>query len=213
MDLDSGRRRVVTDGTMPNAPVFHQGALPDFELRSRGSAAGAFRALGVESFHAAARHVWALPYGRNSDRADYRLVLPEGRGTCATKHALLAALAAEHGAPVRLLLCLYLMDGTNTPGVGPVLEAEGLDAVPEAHCVLVSAGRCLDLTHPGRLGTALPEPLLRQEFIEPGAIGAYKVGLHRHCVAEWARERGVPPARVWEVRERCIAALAAGEGG
>ncbi|MEO8071760.1 MAG: hypothetical protein ABI686_00790 [Acidobacteriota bacterium] len=56
-----------------------------------------------------------MPYGRNSNRADFNLVLKENRGMCATKHALLAALAAEHNQPVFLTLGIYEMNEGNTP--------------------------------------------------------------------------------------------------
>jgi hypothetical protein len=61
-------------------------ALPDFPLSEHEPLAQGFLALGLRSFVDAARYVWQLPYGRNSNRADFRLVLPEGRGTCSTKH-------------------------------------------------------------------------------------------------------------------------------
>ncbi len=109
-------------------------ALPDFRLRPDGEVASGFAALGLNDFRAAACHVRDLPYGRNSDRSDNGLVLDEARGTCSTKHELLAALAREHEAPVELKLGIYLMNGRNTPGVGPVLSSYGLDDLPEAHC-------------------------------------------------------------------------------
>ena len=52
--------------------------LPDFLLGPTGLAEG-FAALGIRDYRAAARHVWELPYGRNSDRTDWRLLLEEGR--------------------------------------------------------------------------------------------------------------------------------------
>jgi hypothetical protein len=58
--------------------------------------------------------VRSLPYGRNSDHSDWRLVLGEGRGTCSTKHALLADLARENRRHVALMLGIYEMDEDNT---------------------------------------------------------------------------------------------------
>ena len=120
--------------------------LPDFSLESQKGSSGQFVALGIESYRAAADYVWRLPYGRNSDRSDYRLVLKENRGTCSTKHALLANLAQEHEHPVELLLGIYGMNEHNTPGVGSVLRKYGLDFVPEAHCYLSYLGERVDLT-------------------------------------------------------------------
>ncbi len=179
--------------------------LPNGDLDPERPLGAQFRTVGVARYRDAARYVQALPYGRTSDRADYRLVLPEGRGSCSTKHALLAALAAETGLSVELALGIYLMDEANTPGTGDALAAAGLDAVPEAHCFLVSAHRRVDLTWPNR--TAELPPVLSEERIRPDQIGAYKTTRHRAYVEAWAAQRGLDAGRVWAIREACIGAL------
>lgn len=179
-------------------------ALPDFLLRANGPLALGFLALGSRTYRDAACHVRDLPYGRNSDRSDYRLVLCEGWGTCSTKHALLAALAQEHGAAVELRLGVYLMDETNTPGVGGVLRSHGLDGLPEAHCYLSHRGRRIDLRG---AQTGGPRRFLHEETIGPDAIGEYKLAAHRAFLRAWAEDRGQDAERLWRVREECIAAL------
>ena len=155
-------------------------------------------------FRLAADYVRDLPYGRNSDRSDWGLVLAESRGTCSTKHALLAALAREHDAEVELRLGVYLMDGTNTPGVAGVLDTHGLAGLPEAHCYLAYRGGRVDVTG---AGAATVEEFLYEESIEPDQIGAYKVHMHQQFLRAWAAERRLDPERVWLVREECIGAL------
>jgi hypothetical protein len=120
--------------------------LPDFSLDAFGEVGRRFAALGITGYRDAARYVLRLPYGRTSDRSDWRLVLEERCGTCSTKHALLTELARENDRPVSLVLGIYEMDETNTPGVGPVLQRYGLRCVPEAHCHLVYEGTRVDLT-------------------------------------------------------------------
>jgi hypothetical protein len=120
--------------------------LPDFTLDASGEVGRRFAVLGLMGYRDAARHVLGLPYGRNSDRSDWRLVLEERCGTCSTKHALLTELARENDHPVSLVLGIYEMDEINTPGVGPVLQRYGLKCVPEAHCHLVYKGTRVDLT-------------------------------------------------------------------
>lgn len=163
-----------------------------------------FRTRGIEDYRAAAWYVRDIPYGRTSDRSDYRLVLEEGRGTCSTKHALLAALAREHGARIELRIGIYLMDGANMPGAAPVLRRHGLAGLPEAHCYLAYRGERVDVTGVG--GTAIEE-FLHEESIEPTGIGAYKVERHKGFLRRWAAERRLDPAHVWRVREECIHAL------
>ncbi len=180
--------------------------LPDFPLLPRGPASRAGLARGLGDFRAAAAFVAHLPYGRGRGRDDLA-ILDEGRGTCSTKHALLARLAREHDVAVALILGIYLMDGANTPGVGAVLAAHGLTAIPEAHCVLRWQHHTIDLTRPNI--TALPT-FLREEAIAPEDIVTRKPRLHREFLAGWL-PTNLPDwtlADLWRVREACIAALA-----
>ena len=179
--------------------------LPDFALDASRPLGERFAALGIRDYHDAARHVRSLPYGRNSDRSDWRLVLDEERGTCSTKHALLAELARENGRRVALVMGVYEMDGANTPGVGAVLGSDGLSRIPEAHCYLVHGGVRVDVTQEG--GGEQVQRFLHEEEIDPCQIGDYKVEAHKAFVRRWAEERGLDPGRVWRVREGCIAAL------
>jgi hypothetical protein len=182
------------------------GSLPDFALDFSRPLGGRFAALGVRDYRDAARYVRSLPYGRNSDRSDWGLVLSVGRGTCSTKHALLVELAREYDWRVALMLGVYEMDEANTPGVGAVLKANGLRRVPEAHCYLAHGGVRVDLTRQG--GGGQIERFLHEEEIEPRQIGDYKVAAHKRFVRRWAEEWGLDPGHVWRVREECIAALA-----
>lgn len=183
-------------------------ALPSSALDAGRPLGRRFVALGLGDYRDAAGHVRSLPYGRTSDRSDWRLVLEEGRGTCSTKHALLAELARENGLPVSLVLGVYEMDGENTPGVGAVLEEHGLPFVPEAHCYLSHEGARVDVTREVAEAAGPTPGFLHEEEIEPQQIGEYKVGAHRGFVRRWAESRGLHPERVWRAREECIAALA-----
>ena len=181
--------------------------LPNFVLAREGSLGNRFVALGVHDYHAAALYDSELPYGRNSDRADYRLVLSEGRGTCSTKHVLLAELAREHAHPVELRLGIYHMSELNTPGVGGVLRQYGLAHIPEAHCYLAYRGVRVDLTRAGG-STGSVEYFMHEERIEPLQIGGYKVEKHREFAKIWAADHELSFEQVWRAREECIEALA-----
>lgn len=182
-------------------------------LAADGPVTARFRALGADDFAAAARHVRQIAYGRISDRSRYWLVLDEGRGTCTTKHATLAALAREQGIDVQLMLGIYEMGERNTPGVGPVLSAHGLAYIPEAHCYLRYEGERVDMT--GVPPGAEPiERFLHEEPITIEQIGAYKNDLHRAFLRDWIARADPAPGRsledAWRIREACIAALGAG---
>lgn len=211
--MAGGFRQLAAEATRGDADVGEPQAmkgivaLPDFALRPSGDIGGRFVSSGLRGYQSAARHVQGLPYGRNSDRACYRLVLAERRGTCSTKHALLAALALEHGEYVDILLGIYEMDEENTPGIDEVLRQYGLTSVPEAHCYLAYRGNRVDLTREDEsTGAVVNFP--REECIAPDQIGAYNVEKHRSFVPEWAAACGLEFEYVWQAREECIETLA-----
>lgn len=167
---------------------------------------------GLSTFHRVADWVHRLPLGRNSDRRDVRRVLEEGRGTCSTKHALLAVLAQEHGVELPLMLGIFEMDAANTPTAAGVLQESGLPCLPEAHCFLLWGKTRVDLT--SVCVPSVERRFLLEERIRPGDILDYKARRHREYLERWRHERGLAPQwsvdALWAVRERCMAALAGG---
>jgi hypothetical protein len=134
----------------------------------------------------------------------------ERRGTCSTKHALLARLAAEQEIPIALMLGIYQMNARNTPGVETVLARYGLASIPEAHCYLEYAGERIDVTR--NLSGAEPiGPMMYEETIAPERIGSYKIAFHRRHLREFAQRAGtrlnLDFEALWIIREECIAAL------
>jgi hypothetical protein len=187
--------------------------LPDFFLKPAGPVTAEVIARGISDFRMAARCLQALPYGRTADRADFRAVLREGKGTCSTKHAFLAALAHEQDIPIALTLGIYNMHEGNTPGVGAVLTRYGLTSLPEAHCFLTYEGRRIDVTRSGAEPTEPITHFLYEETIVPEQIGDYKLALHRQYMQQWFNTNakivsGRSVEDMWRIREECIAALA-----
>ncbi|WP_139020796.1 hypothetical protein [Agrobacterium arsenijevicii] len=163
----------------------------------------------MDTFTAAVRHVQRLPYGRTS-KPDYQLVLTEGRGTCSSKHALLAALARENGLVIELVLGVYEMTEENTPGVGSELARNGLSGIPEAHCYLRTDRGVIDVTMPEGSPAGEKRQFLHEEVITPEDVGAYKTSVHRRVLADWlnsAGHDGLGPDAAWKIREACITAL------
>jgi hypothetical protein len=187
-------------------------ALPEVTLQPVGLIADEFIIREITDLRAAGRYLHHLPYGRNSDRSDFRLVLPEGRGTCSTKHALLAELAREQTLSIVLTLGIYEMHERNTPGVGCVLHKYGLPYLPEAHCYLRYKGTRIDITRSGAEPTEPINQFLSEEGIVPAQIGDYKVEFHQRFLRSWLANTDVVGnrsfAEIWQIREECIAALA-----
>lgn len=187
--------------------------LPDAALTAGGPHSEAFLRLGCGSFRSAAKFLHELPYGRNADRSNYRLVLRERRGTCSTKHALLTAVALERDLPVSLMVGIYDMKEANTPGIGRVLAAHRLDSIPEAHCYVMHAGHRVDITRSSVVAQSAISHFHDEWTIDPSQIGEHKLSLHQEYLRRWLREnRHVPFSFevLWSIREQCIHALALG---
>lgn len=154
--------------------------LPDFPLIAKQPTSLAYLALGVQTFHDAVLWTYQLPFGRNRDRANYMLIFDEKKGTCSTKHAALAALAAEHQMPVELVvgICLY---------EGELANMLGVKAFPEAHCYLKYQGSYTDITHKD-LPPKQTHEVLEEHTIRPDQIGEFKLNLHKDYLKKWLHE-------------------------
>lgn len=182
--------------------------LPDFPITASGPLSTTCRTAGLHSFRALAAHVARLRYGRPAAPGDWAAVLMEGRGTCSSKHALIAATAREHGrTDVELVLGVFEMSEATTPGVGAALAYHGLTSVPEAHCYLRHADERIDITGLPA-GSASPfAALLSEVLVAPADLAAQKVSHHQAALESWAAARGLDPQGLWVAREACIRAL------
>ena len=177
--------------------------LPNADLDVGLPLSARFAAQGAWTYRDAARLVWGLPYGRPR-RAGLEAVLREGQGTGVAKHALLAALAAEAELPMDLYFGLFMMSEANTPGVGRVLRARGLTAVPEARCVLGVGDERIDLAWPG---VRRPVPaFFQEETVRPDQAAATIQAWHRRHLDAWAAAEGRDADAVWAAREAALAA-------
>ena len=184
-----------------------------FDIKPTGKISRSFLTRGPVNFHQAAQFVTQLPYGRNTDRSDYRLVLSEGRGTCSTKHALLASLCTEQQQnEIQLYTGIYEMTGSNTPGIGHILRHYGLPSIPEAHCYLKYHQDRWDFTRAGSCNES-PREFLDEIPIGPHQIGDFKVAYHRAHLPLWLSRHGLTQSfdtdTLWKIREECIATLSA----
>ena len=163
---------------------------------------------GIISFLSFIEWVEQLPYGRNSDRAEYRLVFDEEKGTCSTKNALVKAVAIENGwENVKLYLGLYLMSEKTNPGVGAVLAELNLQSIPEAHTFLKINDAIRDLTGLENGTESFEKTLQLSVEIKPDQIDEYKVNWHRAQMVAYSFENGMSPNDLWVTREKCIAKL------
>lgn len=187
-------------------PVF----VPQFELKpSKGDVSFAFYQLGLKTYHEAVNWARQLPYGRNSDRTDYRCVFSEGKGTCSTKHAVLAALAQEYAQPIKLKMVICKLDENLDPNVRPFLDLIDAKYFPEAHCFLACRLGRLDITFPGQSPFPKVE-ILEEFFLSPEDIGERKQQLHHDYIKKWMKiaiSKDLTFDDLWNLREKWIESL------
>ncbi|WP_299335314.1 hypothetical protein [uncultured Psychroserpens sp.] len=179
----------------------------DFKLSEDQPISKACHDQGLTHYADVFNYVKALPYGRTSNRGDFRLVLQEHKGTCSTKHALLKAIALENSyTALELYLGIFKMNAVNTPKIRPVLEYYELEYIPEAHCYLKHNNTITDLTFSTNNSTSFLDDLLHEETIIPDQIGDYKVRMHQSYIKFWIEDNKLRYnfEQLWNIREICI---------
>lgn len=124
----------------------HYRNLPDAAIDGAGVVTSEFLELGITGFTEACRYVHEMPYGYNSDRDDLLILFKEGKGSCTTKHAVIATLAEELSLPIRKSIGIYAMTEDLVTGTQPILENYRLPYIPMVHCFLVNENYRVDLT-------------------------------------------------------------------
>ena len=166
--------------------------------------------IGIKSWSECLSYIQQLPYGRNSSRSDFGLVLKEGKGSCSSKHALLKRISDLNKVPgVELILGIYKMNVSNTPGIGSVLEKSNLEYLPEAHCYLRINGDRLDVTKDYSDIGQLEKDIILEKEITPDQVIEFKVEFHKNFLIDWIRKYEVPYDlnALWTIREKCITNL------
>jgi hypothetical protein len=179
--------------------------MPSFAIKPQGEASLTFIEHNLTDFKLAAFYVRSVPYGRITKLDNLGLVLKENRGTCSTKHGLLAQVAKEQGQPFKLMLGIYEMNEANTTGVGSVLNPNGLDTIPEAHCYLSYNNNYYDFTR--RESPIEPQlEFIHEEEITPEQISEYKTQRHKFFMEEWLKSKDnfMNLEMLWKLREDCI---------
>ncbi len=168
--------------------------------------------LGLTDFNAVLNYIHQLPYGRNTERSDFTLVLKENKGTCSTKHAFLKQLGIENKQEhIKLYLGVYKMNNLNTSGIASVLKHYKLDYIPEAHTYLKVNNQIIDVTRTRSSKNTFQNSLLFEEQILPSNIGDYKLNMHQNFIKNWIKTEAINYTfnDLWAIRELCIARLSA----
>lgn len=176
-------------------------------IKSEDELSQLIKSKGIINWEMLVQYVQAIPYGRNTNREDFSLVIKENKGTCSSKHALLKELAVLNEIEgVQLIIGMYKMSEKNTPKIGNALSKQGFDYLPEAHCYLKINGQQKDYTNLNTDFDLIKNDLISEVEIEAYQVGVFKVEYHKTFMTNWIEENKINKnfEEVWAIREQCI---------
>jgi hypothetical protein len=159
---------------------------PDKPISDAGIISAKFLSLGFSRFIEACRFVHSLPYEYNTDRDDLMILFKENKGTCTTKHAVIATLAEEMNLPIVKNVGVYAMKEEIVTGTNQILEKYDLPYVPMAHCFLVYGEYRVDLSEGNKNGKNLPiDDFLFTQQVEPNISAKDEYRLYRKALKDY----------------------------
>jgi hypothetical protein len=176
-------------------------------LNSNDKLTAIIKDSGINTWNELIQFVRELPYGRNSNRTDFRLVIIEKKGSCSSKHALLKKIADLNKIQnVKLVLGIYKMNRQNTPNIGNVLLENKIEFMPEAHCYLKIDNKRTDITTNNSDFEKIERDILNELEIEPEQVAEFKVEYHKDFLTKWISENRIDREfnEIWKIREKCI---------
>lgn len=142
--------------------------LPDKEIKPLGEISKKILELGINSFKDACHYVHNIKYGYNSNYDDKMILFKEKKGTCTTKHAVIAGLAKELKIPLFKNIGVYKFTEEISTGVNKILKKYNVPYVPMIHCFLVYDEFRFDLTEGNNNGKKkYIEEFIHIEKVEP----------------------------------------------
>ena len=151
-----------------------------------------------------------IPYGRNTNRYDFSLVLSENKGTCSSKHALLKDFADKNEIEnVKLFIGIFKMDEVNTPKLGDLLSKNNINYISEAHCYLKIKQIPVDATTSDSFYDKIKQDIMEEIEILPNQVSDFKVAYHKAFLKKWIKETNQNNTfeEIWRIREECISKL------
>jgi len=182
----------------------------NFNINSNLQCSQLSKSIGAYDFLSLCDYIKNIPYGRTTDRSNYKAIITENSGTCSTKHAFLKAVAIENKQQsISLFIGIYKMKDTNTNGVGSVLNTHNLEYIPEAHTYIKINDKTVDITRNQVSQHSFEKDLLTEIEIMPKQIGDFKLQLHQNYIKQWLDDNNynITFKSLWNIREACILAL------
>lgn len=187
---------------------------PNPPIEDNGPVCRTFLSMGIHDFHQACGYVHELPYGYNSDRDDLMILFKEKMGSCTTKHAVIATLAAEMEIAVDKHIGVYPMTEALVTGANAILDRYQLPGLPMVHCFLVFEGLGVDLSEGNQNGKNGPiDDFFFTAKVIPNIQGKDEYLLYRKAVKEHILPRpefqGINLKTILKAREEGLSLLRA----
>ncbi|MFX1302643.1 MAG: hypothetical protein ACFFBV_03275 [Promethearchaeota archaeon] len=142
--------------------------LPDAEIKSAGEISSKFLELGISTFKEASDYVHNIEYGYNTNYDDKLIFFKEKKGTCTSKHAVIAGLAKELDIPLFKHVGIYKLNEEILTGTNKILKKYNIPYVPMIHCFLVYQDYRFDLTEGNCNGkNTTIEEFIHEEKVDP----------------------------------------------
>lgn len=175
---------------LPNAPI-----IPSGEISRK------FLELGIESFKEACNYVHNIDYGYNTNYEDKMIFFKENKGTCTTKHGVIAGLAEELNIALFKHVGVYKFTEEISTDANEILEKYEIPFVPMAHCFLVYKDFRFDLTEGNCNGKNMSiEEFIHEEKVDPFITRKDEYLLYKKVL----KEKVLPSKEMEGKRERTL---------
>ena len=175
--------------------------LPDSDIKPSGEISKKFLVLGIKSFKEACMLVHEIDYGYNSDYEDKMILFKEKKGTCTTKHAVIAALAEEHNIPLFKNVGVYKFTEEISSGTKKILRKYNIPYVPMVHCFLVYENFRFDLTE----GNCNGKNTTLEGFIHEGRVDPFISRKDEYLLLKKVIKEKILPSKEMEgIKERSL---------
>ena len=159
--------------------------LPDKEITSSGKISKKFLELNITSFKDACYFIHNLDYGYNKNYDDEMILFKEKKGTCTSKHGIIASLAKELNIPLYRHVCVYKFTEEITNGADEILKKYNIPYVPMVHCFLVYDQYRFDLTEGNNNGKKKPiDEYIISERVDPFISGKEEYLIFKRILKE-----------------------------
>jgi len=175
--------------------------LPDAEIKPIGELSKKFLELGIKTFKDACEYVHNIDYGYNTNYEDKMILFKEKRGSCTSKHGVIASLAQELNLTLYKHVCVYKLTEEITTGVNEILEKFEILYIPMVHCFLVYENYQFDLTEGNHNGKKKPiDDYIHSEKVDPFISRKDEYLLFKKVV----KEKILPSKEMEEITEKTL---------